>query len=539
MKSLKKAVYIDPEIEEYRDNPFICALPRSNSQEEARKSLTSLPAFNIYEVQLENHIRRDILFRLKNKLFQPFSNHIRLEEKISTIIRQGYIGRNIKNGTWKRLLVSGYEKAIENDINHEVEYYNETVSSFVFLGISGCGKTSAINRILSLYNQVILHEEYGNIKQVVWLKLECPYKGSLKELCLSFFHALDKIVNSQYKKKYGKARTGIDELVNYMGQLCRLHAIGVLVIDEIQKLSWQRKDIEKDVYSFFTSLVDQVGVPIILVGTPSARKIFASDFSLSRRSTGLGAEYWEQMKNDQMFESTVGLLWRYQWLRDKRPLTKEIINTFYNYSQGIIDVLIKLYMLSQWRSMVIGLEYIDTELIKTVYEDELKPIHPMISALKSGDPDKIAEFSDLYTLNIELMTIQAFNKEKMFQAMESVPEEIRVNESEKLTTIVNRLIQIGLEKDTAIPLVETELKKNPNLDEWRVISNITALLSQTESTHENLKKRSSKKYLAPKDWINCDKNDLRYLYATKGNKSAYDVLKEAGVIQDAKTILGI
>ena len=69
------------------------------------------------------------------------------------------------------------------------------------IGISGIGKTTAIERLLLMYPQVIKHFEYKGEcftrTQIVWLKIDCPYDGNLSTLCKSFFKAIDDILGTR------------------------------------------------------------------------------------------------------------------------------------------------------------------------------------------------------------------------------------------------------------------------------------------------------------------------------------------------------
>ncbi len=66
----------------------------------------------------------------------------------------------------------------------------------------------------------------------------------------------------------------------------------------------------------------------------------------------------------------------------------DLRDLWFDLSQGIMDVVIKLFVLSQIRAVVTGTERITPNIMKKVYHDELKPIHPMMEALRSGDPSK-------------------------------------------------------------------------------------------------------------------------------------------------------
>ena len=59
-----------------------------------------------------------------------------------------------------------------------------------------------------------------------------------------------------------------------MRQISNHHAIGLLVIDEIQHLSVNKSGGAEKMLNFFVTLVNTVGLPVVMVGTPKARFIF-------------------------------------------------------------------------------------------------------------------------------------------------------------------------------------------------------------------------------------------------------------------------
>ncbi|MDZ7871224.1 MAG: hypothetical protein U5L02_18820 [Rheinheimera sp.] len=66
----------------------------------------------------------------------------------------------------------------------------------------------------------------------------------------------------------------------------------------------------------------------------------------------------------------------------------------------------QLFVLSQLRALALGKERITPGLMRQVYKDELKPVHPMLEALRSGVPEKIAQYSDLMLPEMDKRLIQ-------------------------------------------------------------------------------------------------------------------------------------
>lgn len=147
------------------------------------------------------------------------------------------------------------------------------------MGFSGIGKTTAMERVLSLYPKTILHTYPINRIQIVWLKLNCPHDGSLKTLCFDFFLKVDELVGTNYFLKFAKKSNSISHLIIHMGRIARLHCIGALIIDEIQHLISERKDnVSEKMMNFFVTLINEIGIPIILIGTMKAKSILHQDF---------------------------------------------------------------------------------------------------------------------------------------------------------------------------------------------------------------------------------------------------------------------
>jgi hypothetical protein len=87
------AEYADQPLVEYRENPLIEALPPILSKEDFVETVCEYPAFDGSERDLPPAVRLHCVERLM-RFFQPLERHIDLEQKISRLIRQGYLARN-------------------------------------------------------------------------------------------------------------------------------------------------------------------------------------------------------------------------------------------------------------------------------------------------------------------------------------------------------------------------------------------------------------------------------------------------------------
>jgi len=398
-----EANYLPQIIEEYMDNPLIEALPPIYSSYEAAKLLTVDPGYNEGEREFDAQYRFHCIGRLF-RYFQPLDTHIDIEQRVSRAIRQGYISKSPVTPQYAARLVQGSEAIREKNIAAAYGM-NSTASGFTIIGMSGVGKTTAMEKVLSLYPQKILHTQYKGeplfLTQLVWAKIDCPFDGSLKGLCLSFFAYVDRILGTGYSKKFSADRMTVDAALPRMAQIATTHCLGLLVIDEIQHLSQAKSGGSDKMLNFFVTLVNTIGVPVVLIGTTKAMSVLQSEFRQARRGSGQGDLLWDRMQNDLSWEIMLRAMWKNQWTRNQIPLTAELKNVLYDESQGIIDIAVKLYAMSQMKAIADGTETITAQTIKEVAAEKLRLVKPMLDALRSGDMKKLLMYEDIKPISVE------------------------------------------------------------------------------------------------------------------------------------------
>ena len=531
------ADYRETGISRYNDNPFIEALPPILEPKSVIEALRSRVDISYSDKNANSTIRTHLLVGLMNNFFQPIIRHIQLESKLSIMLREGYVGRNLKGGNLAQHLQEGYQR-VKNGESKSFQYNSleSTASSLAFIGCSGSGKTTTVNRILTTYPQCIYHPKH-NFTQIVHLKIDCPHDGSLKNLCLHFFRAIDIVLNTRYEKQYGQKRHSIETLMNLMGQLSNHHAIGLLVIDEIQHLSISRSGGAEKMLNFFVTLVNTINLPVVMIGTPKARFLFEQDFRSARRGAGMGSIFWEQMKQgncqhtSKEWNSFTNTLWKYQWLsRADTELTQEIRDVWYELSQGILDIVIKIFVLAQFRAIESGIERITPTVLITTYQEDLKTIHPMIKALQSGIANRIAEYSDLVIPEVDqkILTFQQRINEKLDDE-----DDEAIYQGHESCIRLHRLLKETGYSSELLPTVVTQIvDAHPNTKTPQLLVIAIQQLMDTQSSQPAQNKKSlsnkaegQKLNLIKKDsWLTLENNDLRFLYSQKSD-SFYEYLK--------------
>ncbi len=337
-------------------------------------------------------------------------------------------------------------------------------------------------------------------------------------------------------------RPSIETLLAAMAQVANAHAVGVLIIDEIQHLSRSRSGGSEKMLNFFVTLVNTIGLPVILVGTPRAREIFEADMRSARRGSGLGAIFWDPMEEGREWKALTDKLWTLQWLQKRdEVLSDDIRSLWYDLSQGVLDIVVKLYVLCQLRAIATKVERITPKLMQQVYEDELKPVHPMLAALRSGDVEEMIKFSDLKLSNTDKRLLEL--QKQVATTVKQTPEEFAY---QQLRTDEERRVYMALkdEFDSTLlaPVIRQLFDLNPDLT-WvsllplvhEQLTNPEQLLSKKEPKPSKGKRASSIKQA---QWHTLDSEDLRFVHSQSDSDSeVYTAMSNSGLILDIQSLL--
>lgn len=485
-------------LSEYTGNPLIEALPPIFSRNEVLVKNIKYPEIPEEITQYPEEIRFQMLQRVR-EFYLPSIEFVEIERQLSSLIRTGYIARNpVKNNDFLAILQELNEVKLLSDeakLNRLAQLQapqRTTASSFSVIGVSGIGKTTAIEKILMMYPQVIFHSSYNDKpftrSQLVWLKMDCPYDGSLKTLCRSFFSAVDNVLGTtNYFQKYGNPRNSTALMMVHMAYVSALHSIGVIIIDEIQHLLASKVDSE-EMLNFFVTLVNTIGVPIFYIGTYKAMKVLNRDFRQARRIGTEGVLLWDRIKNDKKWTLFIQTLWEFQYLNEHTELNDELAETMYELSQGITSVAVSLFVLVQKRA--IGREECITKgLLHSVFNNDLAMIKPMLNALKNDNIRDLTKYEDL-VINIDELMLNKEIKYDVHDVMKQLAAQKKVQSIRK---------QQG---------TETEIKSDEQLNGQKKVDRIK-----------------------PADLT---KADLRNIYHKAINQKTdiYAALKETGYIKD-------
>lgn len=412
---VKDATYAQQLVGRYKGNPTIEALPRILSAEDAMKLLAFYPEKEHGSHKLPPEIRMHMIMDAVH-FFQPLPVHIDLEQRLSRVIRDGYVGRNpVARDHWQEIdrRVATVRKS------GGIPMRSSNTIGFSIVGMPGVGKTTGVERILQIYPQAIHHTTYGgqpfSRTQLVWLKLTCPHDGSIKGLCLDFFREVDGLLGTQHYRDYaGGGRRTVDELIPNMFRVGWIHCLGLLVIDEIQHLNQAKSGGAEKMLNFFLQLMNTLGVPVVLIGTYGAMEVLSRELRQIRRSCGQGDLVWDRMAKDDVWQLFAESLWRYQYTKSQVALNQELSDVLHDESAGIIDFAVKLFFLAQARAISTGVEKLSPAILASVAKDSLRLAQPALRAIRTGDMRAVATMTDLHPIDFQ-SAVQNLRKDSLLR----------------------------------------------------------------------------------------------------------------------------
>ena len=314
------AIYRDPVVDFFKGNPCIEALPEDISDRQLAQLLTNHIPVTTEQRRLAPHYRDHYIEHVP-RFYHPLAKAYQIHRQLQRMIRGGYVGQGRNPAEirfWDDIEVLA--KLIESDdpdathsVNNMLQgstarqmssYAGATAGSLI--GVSGMGKSKTLREILlKLFPQVIYHQEYGGrpmpFQQIVWLYLECPNNASLKSLLVQFFWAIDQIFGEK-TNYYGRVTrygaVSADNLIVPMAQVGLAHGLGLLVIDETQNINQASSGGAQRMLNLFVKLINWIGLPVFLVGTPEAMVPLTAKFRMARRMSGQGDPKWDRMQPD-------------------------------------------------------------------------------------------------------------------------------------------------------------------------------------------------------------------------------------------------
>ncbi|MBE2213512.1 MAG: ATP-binding protein [Opitutaceae bacterium] len=381
----------------FDENPLI---NRINTVLEDIESLLEKLEF-LPPVPTEEDRQRDPATRLMAlgeipRLHVALGRDLELAVRLAEMVREGYVDRAPNAKYWEQHQhdIEEFIRAIKTGTSTEVA--DRCVG---LIGVSGVGKSRTLQKLLSLLPQVIEHDRTAHpcapLKQIVWVKVECPHNRSPGSIAREIIHQLGVLVGEDYDSVHGVGNN--DDVITNAATLVRLHCVGVLIVDEIQNAISKMVEPRKDLINMLVELSNKLRLPILFVGTPKANRLLGREMRSGRRLTGIN---WDRLSaTDEEWIELVNTVWDYQWNANFTELDDALRAKLYKLTQGVPAFLVRLFHFTQMRAILGGKsredEKLTPEAFDATFEVSFTSVKPLIRALESGDKVLLDRYEDL------------------------------------------------------------------------------------------------------------------------------------------------
>ena len=402
------ATYRDLPFPELNGNIFARALVAPRSYEAWEEILgTGNPPFSPSERTLPNHIRA-ILVRRLWRYYEPLERHCALAMDIDALLAWTYLGRNPLAPSFIEHLQKSYDAIQRTGIGSLPAEHNRPIEGIVLLAAGGSGKTVTVLKVLAQYPQRLLHAEYGRY-QVVHMCVDFPVRVSANELVVALYDKLRALAPAGMMPPLTQLeRANVMRVLAKFAHFALQLGVGLIVIDELQNISPESSGGAEIVVNAVQELVNLVRIPIIFVGTLEAMNVLGLNVRSARRASASGDCIWDRLprssgrvdSNGKPFKSEFefvleGLCLR-QLIRKPVEPTPEIAEAFYEETQGIIALLVMLFMLVEIEAIRDGSETITPEFIRKVATTRMRLMKRLVDAYRKQDMAAVAQFERVH-----------------------------------------------------------------------------------------------------------------------------------------------
>lgn len=394
----------------YEDNILIQACGPILSPVEIAKRLVYLPLRPSTVPLRPGHLIEHELAGLW-RLHIPSEAGIALAQSMGCMMRQGYVHRRPNDAaTWRRIYGPG---------SYEHDHVPVQLAASV-MGHSGVGKTTALERALRLYPQVVEHPSFPNlvgpVKQLLWLKIDVPQSGKIRDLAEVMHRATSEALGmSDADARMAGWRRG-SSLAHSWLQRVSGHFLGLLVLDEVQNLfKIQTKSVrtaasranadrpalrivDDEALKFLLTLSNTSKIPTLMCSTPDGIEALNTRMSTSQRTVTGGFHHIPRATdfNDRFFaEHFVPRLFGYQWMAKAIKPTAEWRRLLFELSGGILRICVALWIHTHRHAIRRGATELTEEDFRGAADGALAPLRPAVRALMSNDPRLLSKYEDL------------------------------------------------------------------------------------------------------------------------------------------------
>ena len=387
------AQYRDTEVEAYKNNPLILALP--NRLEANRfKHVLSNSVIPSDFCHLSDGDRVEYIKALRATRIMT-TKHLDLYNEIYDVLNHGYVDRNPNR---PEVVAWSYDIADNtiplNDI--EMPYLGEqtTADNLFITGFSGNGKSTITELILMNLLPMAIDQHHWkgfDEPQVVFIKVDMPHNASRAVLIYRILQELERILaktsfgkpnyTRACKTKSGNYRS-IAEMEDILLTALNRHYVGLLIIDEFQNMQVASPRFRSEMLQFFDTLSNQLAIPNIKIGTPDTILLFDTKGRHKRR-IGLVLELM-RFEGKKDWDRAIKAIFGFQPIKKPIERNEKIEVLLKDLTAGVPSILMALWEGCLIEAVKTGSETITQTLIKRVFKKRFPLMRSVTRNINQG-----------------------------------------------------------------------------------------------------------------------------------------------------------
>ena len=339
------ASYIRSDCLDMRGNPLFEALPLPRMEwQDCMKAYTR--GINGYSQDAgpKGKLQKLMeIWALRNVRF-PLSFHPLLEASFYQAFADAYERRTVmEHSTGGVRIVTGDMEQIQGGA--AMHRKGAAVIGFSLIGLSGSGKSSAIEILTDHYPQAIRHylSDGASFVQIAYINVECHAYGNMSALYTGIGHAIDLALGNLepfYEDEFFRGRKSLGDKEQILRRLIERFGVGIIILEEVQNMTFDTMSDRS--FENFLTLCNDTSVAVVAVGTEDA---LGKMYPVLRTARRVGIPIYTSLRDDpQLQMAFVKQLFKYQWFDEPVTPTLAMAERLVRYSRGVIGIMVRIYM---------------------------------------------------------------------------------------------------------------------------------------------------------------------------------------------------
>jgi len=382
-------------------NPFLEELDAVLTDPQLEERLQYSPLDGIDSKRLSKGARHDLLDRMQHELFVPSLTAIDITSRLYRMIRKGYLSRDPTHVQTRA--TSMVISRLAGAELRNVPWLPNFAHGMRIVGITGLGKTYEARRAIEQLPHRIEHgrcesADWTHFYQAPFLYVGMSHDGSLGGLLLQILVALDAAIYTDYSSQRRITSLSHEKLAVQVGIILANHAVGVLIIDEIQLSNFNDGARGTLARTFFLRLLN-FGIPILLIGNPLGMQVLNSFSQDVRRlgSSGTVEMHPIEVNHSNYVKVLAPAFWSYNVLPAPPDIQDPCGEILFRYCGGIRDYACRVLIAAQRIALdldetSISQEHLDLAFNGPDFSDEDRAI---ILAFNTKNAELLSPFEDI------------------------------------------------------------------------------------------------------------------------------------------------